>query len=250
MKKSIILCCLALVLSLPAFSQELNTIVITPSRASEPKVEIATSVTVLTQEEIESALPLHDYSARELELGLAEAMESYHIRSGGPKHLHQQASLVGHLRRLGALPPRGTGKDNNNKQEETVAEMAATQRPSSTKKPRTSSPHTFFEMGAGRGMLGLVAAGVSAVTTQPTHLVLVERSGSRSKADTVLRNLPKRSEKSRRTNSRTRPLASTGNKTCPSRLKTLRMVSNKVLVAVLLVCANFIIPGLVYSGLA
>ena len=37
-------------------------------------------------------------------------------------------------------------------------------------------------------MLGLVAAGVSAVT-QPTNLVLVERSGSRSKADTVLRNL-------------------------------------------------------------
>lgn len=127
----------------------------------------------LTLEKIESALCLEDYSKYELDAGLPRAVEVYRVKSGGPKHLHQQASLLGHLRRLGALPEP---KDR-------ISESMR-----DTKKQCTA-PRTFFDMGAGRGMLGMVAAGVSAVT-EPTNLILVERSGSRSKADTILRNVP------------------------------------------------------------
>lgn len=128
----------------------------------------------LTQREIEAALVLNDYSKHEMDSGLAGAVEAHRIKSGGPKHLHQQASLLGHLRQLGASP-RPEELDINDLRD-------------TNKKPRTT-PRTFFEMGAGRGMLGCLSAGVSAATW-PTSLVLVERSGSRSKADTVLRNIP------------------------------------------------------------
>lgn len=117
----------------------------------------------LTLQDIRDAIPMKDLSQPEMEAGLADAVEHYRIRSGGPHHLHQQASLVGHLRSIAVLPPT----------------------------PKVSNKHDkikFLEMGAGRGMLGLVAAGVaSASGTSNVHLTLVERSGCRSKADTVLR---------------------------------------------------------------
>jgi tRNA:m4X modification enzyme len=133
----------------------------------------ASSVTLA---EIHQALPLQDYSAGEFEAGLAQNIESHHIKSGGHKHIQQQGSLVGHLRRLGALPLLHPELDDKGQPLSKKARVRA---------PSVSS--AFLEMGAGRGMLGLVAASVSAVS-QPTRLVLVERGGSRSKADTVLRN--------------------------------------------------------------
>ena len=128
--------------------------------------------------QIENAITLEDLSIAELDAGLEEAIEVNHIKCGGPKHLRQQASLVGHLRRLGAVPAAGS----TNVEDETTRD---------SKKPRTML-HTIVEMGAGRGVLGLVAAGVSAVRT-PTNLILIERGASRAKADTVLRNIPKES---------------------------------------------------------
>eukprot|EP00977_Amphora_coffeiformis_P000459 scaffold115_cov172-Amphora_coffeaeformis.AAC.5 len=135
----------------------------------------------LTLQDIQNALVLEDCSPPELEAGLEATVDAHRFKSGGPKHLHQQASLVGQLRRLGALPE---ASDKKVEKEATLPQ----DNDKTAKRPRTT-PHIFFEMGAGRGMLGLVAAGVSA-GTQPTNLVLVERSGSRGKADTVLRNLP------------------------------------------------------------
>ena len=126
----------------------------------------------LTQKQIHDALPMEDWSQSELDRGLAPAIESFRIKSGGERHLVQQASLLGHLRRLGVF----------DKNQDSVR---------------------LVEMGAGRGMLGLIAAGVlscsmnqpssssSSASTTKTHLTLVERSGSRSKADTVLRTAQK-----------------------------------------------------------
>jgi tRNA:m4X modification enzyme len=141
-----------------------------------PELGNDAAASTLTLAEIHQALPLQDYSVGEFEAGLAQNIESHHIKSGGHKHLQQQGSLVGHLRRLGALPLLHPELDDKG---QPVSKKARVRVPS------VSS--TFLEMGAGRGMLGLVAAGVSAVS-QPTRLVLVERGGSRSKADTVLRN--------------------------------------------------------------
>jgi tRNA:m4X modification enzyme len=115
------------------------------------------SLRLLTLQNLLKAIPELDLSESEMQAGLAESVQEYRIKSGGARHLQQQASLVGHLRRIGVM----NGEENL----------------------------TLLEVGAGRGMFGLVAAGVVAAASshQEVHLCLVERSGSRSKADTVLR---------------------------------------------------------------
>ena len=128
---------------------------------------VAKEPTQLSFQDIVSALPLFDLSRDEIEAGLATAESEYRIKSGGPRHLHQQASLVGHLRRIGALEKLG-----------------------STEKTCTNN-RIVLEVGAGRGMTGLVVSAISAATGVSTKLIMVEKAGSRAKADTVLRNLPK-----------------------------------------------------------
>lgn len=119
----------------------------------------------MTDVDIHNSIAMMDLSQPELDGGLPTAVEHFRIKSGGTRHLHQQASLIGHLRRIGVLLPV----------------------------PNTSSTNTahdvqFLEMGAGRGMFGLLAAGVAAACGAPkVHLIMVERAGARSKADTVLR---------------------------------------------------------------
>ena len=118
----------------------------------------------MTDSDIQNSIPMKDLSQPELESGLPTAVEHFRIKSGGTRHLHQQASLIGHLRRIGVLLPV----------------------------PNTSSTNAptvqFLEMGAGRGMFGLLAAGVAAACGAPkVRLIMVERAGARSKADTVLR---------------------------------------------------------------
>jgi tRNA:m4X modification enzyme len=129
------------------------------------EVTTATQGTLgMTNDDIQNAIPMNDLSKPELEGGLPEAIEHFRIKSGGARHLHQQASLIGHLRRIGVLLPHPNQV--------------------STMMPEVE----FLEMGAGRGMLGLLAAGVAAACGAPkVRLVLVERAGARSKADTVLR---------------------------------------------------------------
>lgn len=123
----------------------------------------------VTWEQLHDSIPLVDLSEAELQEGIAEAFQENRVKSGGARHIPQLASLVGHLRNLQILPPI---------------------RNQSTTRPIESVlvPVTFLEMGAGRGMLGLTAAGVAAANNISTQLVMVERTGARSKADKVFRN--------------------------------------------------------------
>ena len=124
-----------------------------------------------TRPQLLDMIAMQDLAEPELQAGLPEAVEHYRMKSGGERHLRQQASLVGHLRQLGVFDDQNT-------------------------------PVHFVEMGAGRGMLGLVAAGVAAANNQSVHLTLVERAGSKGKADTVLRtNAPNRKKHPRKQSS-------------------------------------------------
>jgi tRNA:m4X modification enzyme len=147
------------------------------------------------------AIPTRDLSAAELHANLEQSVADFHIKSGGPKHVRQYASLIGHLRAMGALPPlqqrstlsSSTNTDTNNSNNNELLE-------------KQQSTTAIVEFGAGRGITGLIAAGVaSAAAAQSNHnsinsnncnndninnntrLILVERGGARSKADTVLR---------------------------------------------------------------
>jgi tRNA:m4X modification enzyme len=106
--------------------------------------------------EINEATELLDLSEPEMTRGLPEAIAVHRIRSGGPRHVLQQASLLGHVRRIGAFQ-------------------------TTTKRRR------LIELGAGRGMSGLIMAAASSGSGVSTDLILVERSGSRGKADKILR---------------------------------------------------------------
>lgn len=110
-----------------------------------------------TFDDINEATDLVDLSEPEIEQGLPEAIAVHRIKSGGPRHLRQQASLLGHLRRIGAFK-------------------------------QTARRRCIIELGAGRGMSGLVIAAASSGSGVKTDLLLVERSGSRGKADKILRN--------------------------------------------------------------
>jgi tRNA:m4X modification enzyme len=128
----------------------------------------------LSLEQIYQAIPTKDLSQPELEAGLSDAVEHFRIKIGGSKHLHQHASLLGHLRLLRVLPmhpPKSLLESNRDDK-------------------HTSHTLEILEMGAGRGILGLLTAGVAAVANDgdtQVCLTLVERNGARSKADTVLR---------------------------------------------------------------
>lgn len=98
---------------------------------------------------------MEDLSYPDLNAGIVEAFRAHRDKAGGDRHVPQLASLVGHLRKLKVLP----------------------------REPTTTTPKgeltavTFLEMGAGRGMLGLTAAGVAAASGIPTDLIMVERTG-------------------------------------------------------------------------
>jgi tRNA:m4X modification enzyme len=130
-------------------------------------------------DDINDALSVVDLSSPELEAGLPTAVTENRIKSGGSRHLQQQASIVGHLRRIGALETLAVAAD-----EETMTSINRD----------TTLQRTVIELGAGRGVTGLVVAGVSAGAGVKTKLIMVERGGSRARADTVLRNAPKESK--------------------------------------------------------
>jgi tRNA:m4X modification enzyme len=144
--------------------------------------EIETDVTQLTINDIMNSIQLHDLSKQEFDAGFLSAVSDYRIKSGGIRHMHQQASLIGHLRRIGVLErldhtnliPEGTEKVMNGDKvddESTVTRI-------------------ILEMGAGRGMTGLVVAGVSAMNKAvSTYFTMIERSASRSRAEKFLRKV-------------------------------------------------------------
>lgn len=119
----------------------------------------------ITLTQLHNAIPLCDLSQPELDSGMIDAIQENKIKSGGARHIPQLASLVGHLRALDVLPSIGA-------------------------QPSERNPLLLLEMGAGRGVFGLTAAGVAAANKIPTQLIMVERTGSRSKADKIFRTLP------------------------------------------------------------
>ncbi len=124
-----------------------------------------TNPTKMTWKQLYDAIPLCDLSQPELDSGMIEGIHANRIKSGGARHIPQLASLVGHLRKLDVLPSLG-------------APLSVAKRV------------ILLEMGAGRGVFGLTAAGVSAANNSSTRLIMVERTGSRSKADKIFRTLP------------------------------------------------------------
>jgi tRNA:m4X modification enzyme len=95
---------------------------------------------------------------------LSKAIKRHRIKAGGPRHVHQIASILGHMRQTGLLDTDAT----------------------------ISMTMNVVEMGAGRGMLGLVVAGsAAAAAASNVRLFLVDKSGSRAKAETKIRTANK-----------------------------------------------------------
>ncbi|OEU20374.1 hypothetical protein FRACYDRAFT_260308 [Fragilariopsis cylindrus CCMP1102] len=61
---------------------------------------------------------------------------------------------------------------------------------------KKSKPLLFLEMGAGRGMLGLAVTGLSAACGIDTHFCMIDKAGSRSKADTAFRSITENADTS------------------------------------------------------
>jgi len=137
-----------------------------------PSIEKLQSI---TDKDIYSALEKVDLSKTEesssedgKEVRLTAAIKRHHIRAGGPRHLHQIASILGHVRQNGMISSESS----------------------------SSSP-LVIEMGAGRGMTGLVVAGSmgsslkQAGSSAKVNLCIIERAGTRGKAETRIRNTEK-----------------------------------------------------------
>ena len=122
-------------------------------------------LSALTFNDLLLGIPTEDLADAEFNAGLQSTVSAQKIRAGGPKHLRQIGSLVGHLRQQQLLSSiSGKIDDKRRKQIDTV-----------------------LEMGAGRGMTGLVAAGVLSASNDGAKLIMVERAGTRGKADTTIR---------------------------------------------------------------
>ncbi|KAL7547008.1 hypothetical protein ACHAWF_010330 [Thalassiosira exigua] len=99
------------------------------------------------------------------------AITKHHIKAGGPRHVRQIASILGHVRQQGLL--------------------------TTNKSEAGSSPPLVCEMGAGRGMTGLVVASAMGASlsgdgsSEKVGLYLIERSGTRGKAETKIRTAAK-----------------------------------------------------------
>lgn len=93
---------------------------------------------------------------------LSRAISQHRIRAGGPHHLRQIASILGHVRHKNLL-----------------------------KRDDREGGSLVVEMGAGRGMTGLIVAGAMGASkgkdNAKVQLCLVERSGTRGKAETRVR---------------------------------------------------------------
>ena len=133
-------------------------------------------VTKLTFSDLHDAIEMRDFSRQEMDAGIEKGFQSHRIKAGGSRHVPQIASLVGHLRDIEAIPRIQTTKGKNSL--------------------GSAEPLLLLEMGAGRGMFGLTASGVAGSAGLDTHLMMVERTGTRGKADKIFRSLAKQEESS------------------------------------------------------
>ena len=147
-------------------------------------------ISAITCQDIHSAIDVKDLSQPEIDAGIREGFLSRHIKSGGNQHTIQIASLIGHLRRMGYIERRNNPTKNDT--ENSKIESDGYDSSSMTKE----EPLVIIEMGAGRGMFGLTAAGVASANGLNTHFYMVDRAGSRSKAEKALRSAKKHVDES------------------------------------------------------
>ncbi len=122
---------------------------------------------------------------------LTSTIARHRVSAGGPRHLRQIASILGHARREGLISTTTTTKTTT--KTKTTKEAGTAETADATQYP------LIVEMGAGRGMTGLVVAGAMAAASylpssdggappsSRVSLCLVERSGTRRKAETRVR---------------------------------------------------------------
>jgi len=118
------------------------------------------------------------------------ALKKHKVPAGRAHHIVQQGSMVGWLREYGLLRKERTTPKIQSvppPKETLVCEPCAV-----VKLPPPKIKETFIELGAGRGMLGLIVSSVSAAEAESqsmvTELVMVERGSSRRSAETRIRN--------------------------------------------------------------
>ena len=124
----------------------------------------------LSYDDIYNAISVQDLSQAEEKAGISTELRQGRVRTGGPKHVQQQGSIVGHLRRVGMLPRLIDDNDNYDDNEQDVMTTCSSVSVSSKKFSRKDNKDcTVLEMGAGRGMLGLVVAGVVNASNYAQH---------------------------------------------------------------------------------
>lgn len=144
-------------------------------------------ITAITCTDIHGAIEVKDLSESEIAAGIREGFLSHHIKSGGEHHTTQIASLIGHLRQMGFFQkqtPKQESEAENSKLNTDALDSSASS--------DDEDPLVIMEMGAGRGMFGLTAAGVANASGLNTHFFMVDRAGSRSKAEKAFRNKKKK----------------------------------------------------------
>lgn len=133
-----------------------NTFMKRSSSSDTIEADIDIDVTSLTLQEMYDAIPLDNRFTTAEEEGLESMIATHRVKIGGKKHMQQIGSLVGHIRHHDNL----------------------------------LESDTVLEMGAGRATTGFAVAGVCAAKKQDTvRLVVVERGGARSKADSAAKRI-------------------------------------------------------------
>ena len=150
-------------------------------------------VSAITCQDIHDAIALKDLSQPEIDAGIIKGFQTHAIKSGGDRHIHQIASLIGHLRLMGLFE-----RPNDNENEKQIVSTPAddANRKLASTPSKKSKPILFLEMGAGRGMLGLAVTGLSAACGINTHFCMIDKAGSRSKADTAFRSITENADTS------------------------------------------------------
>jgi len=133
---------------------------------------------------------MNDLSQAELDAGIQNSFLSHRIKSGGNQHTIQIASLIGHLRQMGFFGEKDSAAEHSKpgKDEDDTCNASSL--------PKEEKPLVIMEMGAGRGIFGLTAAGVASASGLDTHFFMVDRAGSRSKAEGAFRSLTKNTDRS------------------------------------------------------
>jgi tRNA:m4X modification enzyme len=127
----------------------------------------------ITYEQIYNSILQKDTADTQDAISLYQSFNNQGIKSGGMKHVMQQASIISTVKNLLCTK---NYNNTNNKTNNTI-----------------SNNIMIIDMGAGRGMLGLATAGVInndfyyCDPAQRVQLLLVERGSSRSKADGKIR---------------------------------------------------------------